>query len=109
MSALKTGITPFDFWDYTIAEVTDIINVYYEKQKEEMKFSALCSYNNALLIVSGINNMFSKKQKQQPQIWEVFKGLFEQPKNINQASKEDVMKARLMAYSQAWKKQNGKE
>lgn len=107
--ALKCEITPFEFWDYTIAEVTDLIETYAEKQKQEMQFEAFCTYNNAMIVVNSINNIFSKNPKQPPQIWEVFEGLFDKPKQIVMQSKAEIMKARLLAYNEAWKKQHRKE
>ena len=106
--ALKCGITPFEFWDYTIAEVTDLIETYAEKQKQEMQFEAFCTYNNAMIVVNSINNIFSKNPKQQPQIWEVFQELFDKPKQVAMQSKEEIMKARILAYNEAWKKQHRK-
>ena len=106
--AIKCEITPFEFWDYTIAEVTDLIDAYTEKQQQEMQFKAVCSYNNAKLIVLGISNLFSKNPKQLPHIWETFEGLFDKPKQIHQQSKEEIIKARLLAYNEAWKKQHRK-
>lgn len=73
-----------------------------------MKFKALCGYNESMLILQGINNMFDKKPKRPSQLWDIYPTLFEKPvEKINQ-QKEDVMKARLMAYAQAWNKKNGK-
>lgn len=106
--AIKCEITPFKFWDYTIAEVNDLIEAYTEKQKHEMQFEAFCSYNNAMIVVNSINNIFSKNPKQQPQIWEVFQGLFDKPKQVAMQSKEEIMKARLLAYNEAWKKKHRK-
>ncbi len=73
-----------------------------------MQFEALCSYNNAMLVINEVNNLFSKKPKQPLQIWEVFDGLFDKPKQVHQQSKEEIMKARLLAYNEAWKKQHRK-
>ena len=101
--AIKCEITPFEFWDYTIAEVNDLIEAHTEKQKYEMQFKAACSYHNAMMVINGVNNLFSKNPKQPLQIWEVFDGLFDKPKQIVNQTKEEIMKARLLAYNEAWK------
>lgn len=107
--ALKCEIKPFEFWDYTVQEVNDLIEAYYDRNKREMQFNAMCSYNIAMQVVVGVNNMFSKHPEQPPQIWDVYPSLFDEPVEQIKQQKEDVMKARLMAYSEAWKKKHGKE
>lgn len=73
-----------------------------------MKFKALCGYNESMLIVKGINNMFSKHPEQPKQLWDIYPTLFEKPTEQIKKQKEEVMKARLIAYAEAWKKKNRK-
>lgn len=106
--ALRGGIKPFEFWDYTVQEVADILGAYEENEKQKMQFIALCSYNQGMIVVSGVNNMFSKTPKQPHQLWEVYPTLFEKPIEQIKQQKEEIMKARLLAYNEAWKKKHRK-
>lgn len=106
--ALSYDIKPFEFWDSTIQEVNDLIEVRAKKQKQEMQFTAICSYNSAMQVVEALGNLFSKTPKQPQQIWEVYPSLFKKPVAQIRQSKEDLMKARLLAYNEAWKKKHGK-
>lgn len=107
--ALRCEIKPYEFWDSTVQEVNDLIEARANKQQAEMKFKALCGYNESMMIIQGINNMFAKSPKQPQQLWEIYPTLFDEPVEQIKQQKEDVMKARLIAYSEAWKKKHGKE
>lgn len=74
-----------------------------------MKFNALCGYNESMMIIQGINDMFSKAPKHPKQLWELYPTLFEEPIELIKQRNDEIMKARLMAYAEAWNKNNGKE
>lgn len=99
---------PNDFWDMTIAEVLDVIKSYNSKLKSEMQFKAIISYSQAILIVNGVRSMFSKESYTIPQLHELYPSLFEAPPKKEMQQNENVMKARLLAYAEAWKKKSKK-
>lgn len=74
-----------------------------------MKFKALCGYNESMMIIQGINDMFSKSPKQPKQLWELYPTLFDEPVELIRQRNAEIMKARLMVYAQAWNKKIGKE
>ena len=100
--ALRCKIKPFEFWELTIQEIIDMIEAYNEVQKEEMQFQAICAYSTAHTITQGIAVAFGKEKF--PQLHEVFPSLFEKPKPVQQYYRK--MHAIMMAYNEAWKKQN---
>ena len=63
-----------------------------------------------MLIIQGVNNMFSKESKQPSQLWELYPTLFdkkeldEQMKIAEAKRKEEQSKARLLNYANAWNK-----
>ena len=79
-----------------------------------MKFKALCGYNESMLIIQCVNNMFSKEPKQPSQLWDIYPTLFdkkeldEQMKIAEAKRKEEQSKARLLNYAIAWNKKIGK-
>lgn len=50
--ALKCGIDPIEFWDYTIYELQIIIENYIETKTNEVKEKVALTYNNASLIAN---------------------------------------------------------
>lgn len=81
-----------------------MIQAYNERQKEEMQFQAICAYSTARTITQGIAVAFGKEKF--PQLHEVFPTLFEEPKPKQQDYRK--IQAIMMAYNEAWKKQNNK-
>ena len=96
----------FEFWDYTLIEVYDLIKAYNERKEEELKINALYTYKSVQLNASAIASLFDKKNKF-PAIHEVYPEFFKEEKPKQQDA--EVMKARLLAYSEAWKKKGGKK
>lgn len=100
--ALRSNIRPSEFWDMSIKEVNDVIESYNDSYKVEMQFKAMCAYNTARLVTEGISVCFGNGKF--PQLHEAFPSLFEAPKLVQQDP--EIMKARLMAYAEEWKKKN---
>lgn len=102
-------ISPIDFWDYTIQEANDIIEARSKKQKHELQFRAMCGYNESIMVIQGMNNLFNKHPKEPQKIWELYPTLFEEPIELIKQRNAEIMKARLLEYAEAWNKKIGKE
>lgn len=83
----------------TLGEIIDSIEAYNENKLDEMKYNAMLAYQTGRIVAIGVGNAFGGGEF--PQIHEIFPGLFEPPKLVQQDS--ELMKARLMAYAEAWK------
>lgn len=99
--SLKCGIGVFEFWDYTLNEVYELMEAYNTRKEEDLKLNALYTYKQAQLNANAIACMFSKNNKML-EIWEVYPEFFK--KEIPKQQNAEVMKARLLAYGEAWKK-----
>lgn len=84
----------------TLGEIIDTVEAYNDNKIDEMKYNAMLAYQTGRLVAIGVGNAFSGEEF--PQIHEIFPGLFEAPKVVQQDS--ELMKARIMAYAEAWKK-----
>lgn len=86
------------------------MTAYNEKQKQEMQFKAICGYNSALVIAKELRTMFAKGEHEVMQISTLYPSLFdskelEEKRQQEEAKKkEEQMKARLLAYANAWNK-----
>ena len=61
--ALQCGISIFDFYQMTIAEVQVVINAYFEKQKRELQQQASMVYAEASLTAMFVSRLISDKAK----------------------------------------------
>lgn len=86
----------------TLGEVIDTVQAYNDNKLDEMKYNAMLTYQTGRLVAIGVGNAFGGGEF--PQIHEIFQGLFEAPELKQQDS--ELMKARLMAYAEAWKSKN---
>lgn len=84
----------------TLGEMIDVVDAYNANKLDEMKYNAMLAYQTGRLVAIGVGNAFGGGEF--PQIHEIFPGLFEAPKVVQQDS--ELMKARIMAYAEAWKK-----
>ena len=84
----------------TLGEIIDTVEAYNDNKLDEMKYRAMLAYQTGRIVAIGVGNAFGGGEF--PQIHDIFPGLFEPPKVVQQDS--EVMKARIMAYAEAWKK-----
>lgn len=84
----------------TLGEIIDTVEAYNDDKLDEMKYNSMLAYQTGRLVAIGVGNAFGGGEF--PQIHEIFPGLFEAPKVVQQDS--ELMKARIMAYAEAWKK-----
>lgn len=84
----------------TLGEMIDVVDAYNDNKLDEMKYNAMLAYQTGRLVAIGVGNAFSGGEF--PQIHEIFPRFFEPPKVVQQDS--ELMKARIMAYAEAWKK-----
>ena len=72
--ALRAGITHHDYWNMTLQEIIDVLEVFQEKAEDETKKELLFSYNTARLtsmfVLNGLNG------KTSPSFNELFPDLF---------------------------------
>ena len=61
--ALQCGISIFDFYDMTFAEVQAVINAYFTKQKRELQQQASMVYAGASLTAMFVSKLISDKAK----------------------------------------------
>lgn len=74
-TAIKCGISIFDFWNYTYGEIVDLINAYRENQEERTKERISDNYQIALLTSIFTNR--ANNGKQPPTLQELYPNLFE--------------------------------
>lgn len=86
----------------TFGEIIDVVEAFNDNKLEEMKYNAILAYQTGRIVTIGVGNAFDGGEF--PQIHEIFPGLFEPPKVVQQDS--EVMKARLMSYVEEWKKKH---
>lgn len=73
-TAIKCGISIFDFWNYTYGEIVDLINAYRENQEERTKERISDNYQIALLTSIFTNR--ANNGKQPPTLQELYPNLF---------------------------------
>lgn len=86
----------------TLSEIIDSIEAYNDNKLDEMKYNAMLAYQTGRIVAIGVGNALGGGEL--PRIHEIFPGLFEPPKVEQQDS--ELMKARIMAYAEAWKKKH---
>ena len=75
--ALQCGISIFDFYQMTFAEVQAVINAYFTKQKRELQQQASMVYAEASLTAMFVSRLISEKAKILT-LYEAFPDLFKE-------------------------------
>lgn len=111
--ACACGVDPVRFWDMTYGEIKAAIDGYnerikleQEKIKADMQVQAIVAYHQAQLIGAVVAQVLGDKHKL-PSLGEAFPGIF--PEETIRPRQQDwrVMKARIAAYGEAWKRKRG--
>jgi len=53
--SLKAGLSIFEFWDLTLAELTIVLNNYKDEQEQKAKEKAIITYNQAVMIADFVS------------------------------------------------------
>lgn len=90
--ALKCGISPFDFWNMSIDEISDVIDAYNQNKIEDIKLQIIMKSVQARQIAEYL--VPSETKTEITQLWEYYPSLFEDEKQIAEKQKEidDVIK-----------------
>lgn len=95
--SVRAGLTIFEFWDLTLAEITIVLNNYKEEEEKKAKEIAIVNYNQATLIADFVSLRLNGKPL--PSYHEVFPDA--KPPVDEQAQKEQDYKA-MMLQKEQW-------
>ncbi len=84
--ALKSGISPFDFWNMSIDEISDVIDAYNQNKIEDVKLQIIIKSVQARQIAEYL--VPSETKTEFTQLWEYYPVLFEDEKKIAEKQKE---------------------
>lgn len=82
-TALVYGISEFDFWNMTIAEIKRAVEAKQKVEKLELKQKAIYDYKLANLIAIGFANKL-------PDIWEMYPTLFDSEDEIQKREQKQA-------------------
>ena len=82
-TALVYGISEFDFWNMTIAELRRAVEAKQKVEKLELKQKAIYDYKLANLIAIGFANRL-------PDIWEMYPTLFDSEEEIQKREQKQA-------------------
>lgn len=108
--ALDSGISEWDFWDMTLAELERLIESKARVKKREEQERASFDYILADLIGRSISRIYSSSAKM-PEMNEVYPSLFDsQEIQEKKQDKQDELSAlRFKQFAQAYNKKMSKE
>ena len=101
-SALYYGITEWDFWDMTLAELVRAVNNKKRLQKEELQAKATFDYALADLIGRSVARIHNSANNM-PDIDKVYPSLFdsEEIEEIKQENKNKLFELQLRQFAQS--------
>ena len=109
-TAMDSGLSEFDFWQMTLAEVIRFIDSKKRIQKREAQEKATFDYIQADLIGRSLARVYSSSNKIPP-IEEVYPSLFnnEEIKDQKQENKMNVSALRFKQFAQSYNSRLNKE
>lgn len=99
--ALKIGISVFEFWDYTLAELLDLFEAYRQRKEEETKNKLAENYNLAYMV--SIFNNRADQGKPPPSLQQIFPNMFEELENDEETKKQNeliILKERMLDFAE---------
>lgn len=93
---LRAGVSIFDFWNYTLAEITLILKDYQDREKQRAKEVSIISYNRAQMIADFVSLRLNGKTL--PSYNKLFPDA--ENKEATQAQKERDYKAMMLQKEQ---------
>lgn len=108
--ALDAGISEWDFWDMTLAELERLINSKARVKKREEQEKASYDYILADLIGRSISRIYSSSAKM-PELHEAYPSLFDSQEiqEKKQERKDELSALRFKQFAQAYNKKISKE
>lgn len=90
--ALRSGISPFDFWNMSIDEISDVIDAYNQNKLEDTKLQIIMKSVQARQISEFL--IPTETEKNITQLWEYYPSLFKDEKRIAEKQQEvdDIIK-----------------
>lgn len=103
--ALDCGIRPERFWDYSAAEIADLIDAHTRAEKKEKKRRIIDICDLGQVIISDLSNFLAKKEDMiRP--WDLYPSLFEEEQKIYEEQRKEKeyqeFKERRAAYAEAF-------
>lgn len=103
--ALDAGIKPCEFWDYSLIEISDLIEADERKCLEELKRSVIADCDLGRIISGNVSNILGGVNEiVKP--WDIYPELFEQEKQAYEQEKQQTdivhMKESRQAYVQEY-------
>ena len=95
--ALQCGISIFDFYDMTFAEVQAVINAYFTKQKRELQQTASMVYAEASLTAMFVSRLISNKAKILT-LYEAFPDLFKEEIKAEEKARQNEEKMAFLKF-----------
>ena len=104
-NALDWGISEFDFWDMTLAELERLFSSKKRMQKERAQEKAYFDYTLANLIGISVARVYNKSNEM-PSIEEVYPSLFDAEKIQEQKQKkqDELSSIRFKQFADAFNK-----
>lgn len=103
-TALDAGISPLDFWDFTILEVADLIASRNRTYTMERKEQAIQQYKLAQMVASYVSHIFSNDESKNLELWDFYPDIFEEErKQVEQARIANqllIHKERMRAFAE---------
>lgn len=102
--AIEKGVDPLFFWDYTLAEIYDIIEARNRMEYDEIKLKATMMQVQAYQIRDLMTPLIIEKAKEQGfkpmEIWDFYPDIFKSEKEQAKKNKKDlqVEKARTSRF-----------
>lgn len=107
---LDMGLTEWQFWDMTLAELNRYAESFKRQQKRKAEEKAIADYRLADLIGYSIARLYSSSAKY-PEIYDVYPAIFDKTAIEEARTKEKSKKTNdwLMNFADSFNKSNSKE
>lgn len=104
---MRAGVSIFDFWNYTLGELTLILNNYKEVEEQRAKETITISYNQAVMVAQFVGLQLNGKPI--PSMEELFPSLRTEQQEVKneelEYKKAMLLKEQFMFYANAHNKQ----
>jgi hypothetical protein len=107
---LDMGLTEWQFWDMTLAELNRYAESFKRQQKRKAEEKAIADYRLADLIGYSMARLYSNSAKY-PEIYDVYPAIFDKAAIEEARTKEKSKKTNdwLMNFADSFNKSNSKE
>lgn len=104
-TALDYGISEFEFWNMTIAELQRALNSKVRQKQLEAKEKAIFDYNLADLVARSVARLYSSSATM-PELYEIYPTLFDNKEILAKRAEQQAEKSaiRFMQFAQSFNK-----